>query len=54
MRTGSKQKLKYVIILEILRQETDADHHAGKEVVFTCGGILMLIRALGRNGSGKR
>lgn len=26
MRTGSKQKLKYVIILEILRQETDADH----------------------------
>lgn len=26
MRTGSKQKLKYVIILEILRQETDAEH----------------------------
>ena len=26
MRTGSKQKLKYVINLEILRQETDADH----------------------------
>ena len=26
MRTGRKQKLKYVIILEILRQETDADH----------------------------
>ena len=26
MRTGSKQKLKYVIILEILRQETDAYH----------------------------
>ena len=26
MRTGSKQKLKYVIILEILRQETGADH----------------------------
>ena len=26
MRTGSKQKLKYVIILEILRQEIDADH----------------------------
>ena len=26
MRSGSKQKLKYVIILEILRQETDAEH----------------------------